>query len=316
MEYEKLGSTDLTVSRLGFGCWAIGGHGYGLVDDDESIRAIRCALDHGITFFDTADAYGFGHSERILARALGPRRKDVVIATKFGVAWNEKGGTFRDCSPARAISSLEGSLKRLDIDCIPLYQIHWHDGKTPIGDTIDALRRCQDAGKVRYVSCSNFSLDLINQAQKHHRIESLQCLYNLLQRENENAMLSCREMFRMGVIAYGTIVRGLLSGKFNARVRAYAAGDTRASSEMFRGERLAFCVSVAEMLDRIGQRYGRCGAQVAIRYVLQKKFITAAIVGHKTVQQIDENVKALGWNLSDDDMQQLDGCAGGNGAEG
>jgi aryl-alcohol dehydrogenase-like predicted oxidoreductase len=306
MEYEKLGSTDLTVSKLGFGCWAIGGHGYGPVDDDESVSAIRRALDHGVTLFDTADAYGFGHSERVLAKALGARRKDVAIATKFGVAWNESGETFRDCSPARAVSSLEGSLKRLEIDCVPIYQIHWHDGKTPIGDTIEALKRCQQAGKIRHISCSNFPLALIHEAQAHQRIESLQCLYSLLQRQNEADMISCRESYNMGVIAYGTIVRGLLSAKFNVGTPGFIAGDTRGSSEMFKGMNFTRGVEAAELLKDIGCRYGKNSVQVAIRYVLQKSFVTAVIVGHKLAEQVDVNVRALGWNLDEEDMCLLD----------
>jgi len=146
MEYRRLGLTGLRISRVGFGCWAIGGHGYGLVTEKDFSAAVKEALDLGINFFDTADVYGFGRSERILAKALGSRRKEVVIATKFGVAWNKQGQTYKDCSPRRAEQALEGSLNRLKIDCIPLYQIHWHDGITPIPEIMQALLKFQWQG--------------------------------------------------------------------------------------------------------------------------------------------------------------------------
>ena len=146
----------MTVSRLAFGCWAMGGHGYGTVDDAESIAAVKKALELGINFFDTADVYGFGHSERILSEALDSRRHDVVIATKFGVSWDDSGKTRKDCSPKRLVEALEGSLRRLRVECIPLYQIHWHDGITPVPDLMETLLRCREAGKIRYIGCSNF----------------------------------------------------------------------------------------------------------------------------------------------------------------
>ena len=143
MEYKLLGNTDLNVSTIAFGGWAIGGHGYGTVDDEISIKSIREALDLGINFFDTADIYGFGHSEKILSKALDAQRKNVIIATKFGVAWDNNGKTYKDCSPKRIVKALEDSLRRLRIDCISLYQIHWLDNKTPIKDTVEALIKCQ-----------------------------------------------------------------------------------------------------------------------------------------------------------------------------
>ena len=149
MEYAKLGLSDLRVSRIGFGCWAIGGHGYGKTDDKESIKAIQKALHLGINFFDTADVYGFGHSEEILCKALGSQKDNVIIATKFGVNWDERGNTFYDCSPKRVTEALEGSLRRLKIDCIPVYQIHWYDNVSPILETLEVLKKYQESGKIQ-----------------------------------------------------------------------------------------------------------------------------------------------------------------------
>src|SRR5947207_3407434 len=157
MEYRKLAFTDLEVSRVGFGGWAISGHGWGPVDDRESAAAVQRALDLGINLFDTADVYGFGHSEEVLASALGDERRHAVIATKFGVTWDARGRVSRDVSPPRVVAALEASLRRLRLDCIPLYQVHWPDGATPVAATMEALRRCQEAGKVRWIGCCNFS---------------------------------------------------------------------------------------------------------------------------------------------------------------
>lgn len=304
MEYKKLGLTDLEVSRIGFGCWAIGGHGYGKVDDRQSIHAIRAALDLGINFFDTADVYGFGHSEEILSKGLGAARKDVVVATKFGVAWDQNGNTFHDCSPKRVVEALEGSLRRLRLDCIPLYQIHWYDHVTPISETLEALRKCQEAGKIRYISCSNFSTDLVREAFKAHRIESLQCLYNILQRETERDMAACHREFNIGIIVYGLLARGLLSGKYNLSSQ-FGENDTRNRSDMFRGDHLKRNLELVETLKQVGLRYGKTSAQVAIRFALENPFVTCAITGNKTREQVEENVTALHWRLTQEDLLAL-----------
>lgn len=303
MEYNKLGSTDLEISCIGFGCWAIGGHGYGKVDDRESIRAIHKALDLGINFFDTADVYGFGHSEEILSKALGSQRTKVIIATKFGVTWDENGNTLRDCSPKRIIEALEGSLSRLKIDCIPLYQIHWHDGKTPIYETMEAIKKCQEAGKIRYIGCSNLSTELVLEASKIHRIESVQVLYNFVQRDLEKE-IKYFEASQMGVIAYGVLGRGLFTGKYGLNAK-FGDNDTRNRDENFQGENLRKNLQLVDVLRKIGKRYGKSPSQVAIRWVLDNPGITCALTGIKKPEQIIENSGAVGWRLLQEDWKAL-----------
>lgn len=304
MEYIKLGLTDLTVSRIGFGCWAIGGHGYGKVDDSQSVFAIRAALDAGINFFDTADVYGFGHSEELLSQALGEARTKVVIATKFGVGWDRDGNTFHDCSPKRVREALEGSLRRLRVDCIPLYQIHWHDNVTPIHETIEALKRYKESGKIRYISCSNFSFDLIQMAIKTHRIESLQCLYNVVQRETETDITKCHRELNMGIIVYGLLARGLFSGKYDIG-STFGDNDTRSSCEMFQGEIFRRNLRLVQRLKEIGLRYGKTSSQVAIRFVLDNPLIACAITGNKTQEQVKQNVEVLNWRLEQADIDKI-----------
>ena len=305
MEYQRLGLTNLEVSRIGFGCWAIGGHGYGNVDDSESIKAIHRALDLGVNFFDTADVYGFGHSEEILGKALGGKRNEVIVATKFGVNWDENGRTFKDCSTKRVVEALEGSLGRLRIDCIPLYQIHWHDEKTPIEDVMGTLLKCRDAGKILHIGCCNFSEDLVVKASNIHRIESSQCLYSLTKRQNENIIKYSSEELGVSVFAYGVIGRGVFSTKYNKDSR-FGENDTRMNDSDFQGVQYYKNILIAEKLSEIGKKYGKSPVQVAIRWVLENSNITSAITGVKNKKQVSENVGSTGWSLDQSDMEVID----------
>ena len=158
MEYFQPTSSDLRISRIGFGCAAVSGHDYGKVDRNQAISAIRKAWDEGVNLFDTADVYGFGYTEKILADALGTERHQAIITTKFGVNWDESARTYKDCSVRRMTEALEDSLRRLQLDCIPIYLVHQYDGITPLSDLMSALKECQKQGKIRYIGCSNFYL--------------------------------------------------------------------------------------------------------------------------------------------------------------
>jgi aryl-alcohol dehydrogenase-like predicted oxidoreductase len=305
MEYKRLGSTNLEISRIGFGCWAIGGHGYGSVDDRESIKAIQKALDLGINFFDTADVYGFGHSEEILSKALGSQRDKVIVATKFGLNWDENGRTFKDCHTKRIIEALDGSLRRLKIDCVPLYQIHWHDGKTPIENVMGTLLKCRDAGKILHVGCCNFSKELLIKASKILRIESYQCLYNLAKRENENIIKFSSEKLGMSVLAYGVIGRGVFSGKYSNNIE-FGENDTRVKDPDFHGGQYNKNILIANKLSEIGKQYGKSSTQIAIRWVLENPNITSAITGLKFKKQVCENAANTEWYLEQNDMELID----------
>jgi aryl-alcohol dehydrogenase-like predicted oxidoreductase len=304
MEYRLLGSTDLSISRIGFGCWAIGGHGYGRVDDQESRNAVQKALDVGVNFFDTADVYGFGHSEEVLGSALGSERQAVVIATKVGVAWDENGRTYRDCSPKRIETALDASLRRLGIDCVPLYQIHWHDGKTPIADIMETLLRCRDKGKIRHIGCSNLPIDMVLDAHERGGLASLQMPYNLLHRSADDEIRRCSAELRMGVLTYGVLARGLLSGKYTTEV-TFGVGDTRSSDPNFSGDAILKCQPLVQELHRIGDAYGKTPSQVAVRWVMDHPAVTTAIVGMKYVEQVRENIASSGWHLSSSDWEHL-----------
>lgn len=304
MDYTRLGMTDLEVSRVGLGCCAMGGYDYGEVDDAESTTAIRAALELGINFFDTADVYGFGHSEEVLGRALGHTKHDVVIATKFGVGWTPQGSVYRDTSPGRVVEALEGSLRRLGVDCISLYQIHWLDGVTPIAETMEALLKCREAGKLRHIGCTNFSTAQVAEAMEVGRVESLQCEYSLLRSEQEDDFSQCAEGFQVGTVAYGVLARGLLSGKYGDGVR-FGKYDTRSKDERFINVTEKYG-NIIDTLRAVGEGYGKSPAQVAINWTLGNDMVVSAIVGAKNRAQVTDNAAAADWRMSDADKDTLD----------
>ncbi len=304
MEYARLGLTDLHISRVGFGCAAIGGHDYGKVDDQDSVAAVHKALDLGVNFFDTADVYGLGHAEELLGQALGSRRHDVIVATKFGIEWDEQGKTKRNLSPRRVFEALDESLRRLRLDVIPLYQIHWDDGQTPIAETMEALKKCQESGKIRFIGCCNFSLSLTEEAQKYGRLESLQLPYSLAERGSEPVIDEGHRNYKMATLCYNPLAQGLFTGKYGQDTKFYGT-DLRARSTLFQGAGLAGNLALVEKLKIVANRYGRTPAQVAIRWLLENESVTCAIVGIKTPFQIEENAGIAGWNLSRDDREFL-----------
>lgn len=304
VEHRFLGHSDLKVSRVGFGGWAIGGHGWGPVDDQQSIRAVQEALEQGVTLFDTADVYGFGHSEEILCKALGEHRRHVVVASKFGVRWDERGDTWLDSSPRWVVEALEGTLRRLKLDCLPLYQIHWPDPETPIAETMSALKMCQEQGKIRYIGCSNFSVEMTLRADRETRLGSSQSAYNLVDRGIETELLPRCARMGIGVIGHSPLAKGLLSGKFDSNAQ-FGSDDIRSRSKYFRAGELEKNLKVVGRLRDVADRYRKTPAQVALRWVLEHPTVTSVIPGMKTPQQAIENAGAMGWSLARKDYEML-----------
>ena len=301
MEYRRL-TGDREISVVGFGCWAIGGHGYGEVDDRTSISAVRKAWELGVNLFDTADVYGFGRSESILSEALGNDRHSAVIATKFGVDWDRTGKIWRDASPARARKALEASLRRLRLERIPLFQVHWPDPAVSLEETLAELELQREAGKVDMIGVSNFDATDILRAGAG-RVASAQYGYNIVDRVRETDIARCREA-RVGVLAYGVLARGLLSGKFQ-RAQEFGPGDTRAKDPTFQGEALNRLLGAAKLLRDTAQRAHVTPAQVAIRWAIDQPGVTSAIIGAKTPEQVTENVLALDTVISEKDRRRL-----------
>jgi len=299
-----LGLTDLRISSIGFGCAPMGGYDYGKVIDNESIKAVRTALDMGINLFDTADIYGFGHAEEVLSGALGNDRHKVVIATKFGLTWDKEGHVTRDSSAKRVVTALEASLRRLKVDAISLYQVHWVDPVTPIEETVGALLKCQQEGKIRHIGFSNVDRTLIEKVQEICRIDSIQSSYNLLNRLAEQEVIPFCYTSDIAFVAHSPLARGFLSGKYDIG-HQFVGADTRAKSTYFSSEIPEQKMNVLEEIKRISVQYGRTNTQVVLRWILDNRHITALIVGVKNMNQLEESVGSLGWRLNSMDYDSL-----------
>jgi aryl-alcohol dehydrogenase-like predicted oxidoreductase len=305
MEFRTLGESELRVSAIGLGTWALGNDFFGHVDDEESIAAIRAGLDNGINLVDTAPAYGAGHSEEVVGKAIRGRRDDVVVATKVGVHRTEDD-FIRNLKPESIRQEVEDSLRRLDVDVIDLYQIHWPDPNTPIEDSLEELDKARQAGKFRYLGVSNFDKKLMDQVQERMPLVSLQPHFSLLQRGIERNILPyCREN-NIGVIGYGTLAGGILTGKFR-EMPQFSEGDHRDHFYNYYREPLWTSIQhVLDVLREIASQRGVPVAQVAINWAAQKQGVTAALVGAKRPDQAVSNAEAGTWSLTDEEIRRIE----------
>lgn len=304
MEYQLLGKTGELISRIGFGCAALGGFDYGAIDEDAAVRAVQTAVDFGISFFDVADVYGFGRAEELLAKALGRRCQDVVLATKVGLRWDELGHVHRDGSQDWIKRAAEGSLRRLGVDSIFLYQLHWLDPQTPFEETLAAMQECQRKGLVRHLGVCNVSLEQLKQASRMARIESIQLAYNLLCRDSEEELLTWAATNQVSVIGHSGLARGLLAGKRSWGQR-FDGTDTRNSSRYFSPDDLEAKQVLLNTLRDVAWQNRQTSAAVAVRWILDNHQISSALIGMKTPEQVAEAVLATGWRLSVADRERL-----------
>ncbi len=284
MEYATLGAGGCSISRVGFGCAPASGYDYGPMDESAWMDSVRASVDLGITFFDVANVYGFGRAEELLSQSLGGRRHEVILATKFGLVWDHQGRVSRDSSPKRIAQALAESLRRLRVDNIPLYQLHWPDFVTPLEDILEVLVSFRDAGKIRFIGVSNVSLDQLERACRTQPVNSVQVAYNLLRRGVEDGFLDWCRATHTSVLAHSGLARGLLSGKRPAGSH-FTGTDTRNSSSYFSAEGLAEKQELIQALNEIGQRNGRTASAVALRWVLDRPEVASVIVGMKSASQ-------------------------------
>jgi myo-inositol catabolism protein IolS len=305
LEMMRLGHSGPHISRLGMGCWAIGGYGWGRVRDEDSIGAIRCALENGVTFFDTADVYGLGKSESLLASVLGSSRKEVVIASKGGVQWNESGKVWTDISPASLRLSIEKSLRRLKLECIPLYYIHKPDDVTPIQESVAALECIREEGKIGAIGVANFSADQLLQALQVAPVAAVQVRLNIFDREASKDLLGICRKHGIILVAWGALADGLLTGKFTANTN-FSDDDHRSRMPEFRGDVFLGYRKCVKSLERLAADKGRKVAQLALRWVLDFESYTCSLFGAKTDIQVTENLGADGWVLTKDELAAID----------
>lgn len=313
MEYRPFGQTGIQISAIGVGCWEIGG-GYGSIEETEFIKAVNRALDIGINCFDTAQAYGFGASEKSLAKALGSRRKEAVITTKFGVGYKE-APNFRDSSRKRVMESIDSSLAALNTDYVDVYMVHWPDVNTPFEETMHALDDLVQQGKVRAVGVSNFRLSQIETSMKTRRVDVAQYCWNMFDRRMQKEIYPYCQQHGIGVMAYGSLAYGLLTGAFTEdtnfesddwRARRGRMGGINLFQHLFGPDYFPKNIRVVEELKSMAQRYGKSLPQFALRWTLSNPVVSTALVGCRNAAEIDENVGALGWTIADADMKEID----------
>ena len=316
MELRQLGKSDLKVTPVVFGAWAIGGWFWGGTDDAEAVTAIRAAVDAGINTIDTAPMYGFGHSEEIVGKALKGIRDKVIVATKCGLRWNRTDGDFhfvaqdeqnrshriyKVLKPDSIIEECELSLKRLNVDVIDLYQCHWPDTTTPIADTMGALMKLKEQGKIRAIGVSNFTPAMMRECLTTAPLASDQPKYSLLAREIEADVLPfCREN-GIGVIVYSPLGQGLLTGKVTMD-RQFAPGDLRVNTPWFQPQNRQRVLDALGRIRPIADAHRATLGQVAINWVINTPGVTSAIVGARNAAQVRENVHAAEFRLSEEEQ--------------
>lgn len=311
METRQLGNSDFQITTIGFGAWAIGGgnweFGWGPQDDQESIAAIHRALDMGINWIDTAAAYGLGHSEEVVAQALRGVSNRPYVFTKCSIVWGKERLTSHNLKAESLRREVEDSLRRLQVDVIDLYQIHWPDPDPDIEEGWRTLAELKAQGKVRYIGVSNFSVEQMERIAPIAPITSLQPPYSLLDRKIEPDILPYCQAHNIGVIVYSPMASGLLSGAMTReRIANFPQDDWRRNNDWFKEPQLTRNLELVEVLRRIGQRYGVTPGTVAVAWTLRHPAVTAAIVGARRPGQVVDIVPAADLKLSQDDVAEIE----------
>lgn len=313
MELRPFGGTGLDVSAIGFGCWEVGG-GYGDVEEAEFGRAVDRALDLGVNCFDTAEGYGMGASEQALGRALGRRRDEAVIVTKFGMNYRDKPN-LRDSSRERVHASIDKSLKNLGTDWVDVYLVHWPDRETPFEETMQALEEVVRAGKVRHVGLSNFKLEEIETCRQAFRVDVVQYGWNMFDRRMQRKILPYCQEHGIGFMAYGSLCFGLLTGTFTEdtdfgsgdwRSRKGNMGSIKMFEALFGAETFPRNVRAVEELKRIAAKYHKSLPQLALRWAISHPGVSTALVGCRNIAEVEDNVGAVGWSISATDLAEID----------
>jgi aryl-alcohol dehydrogenase-like predicted oxidoreductase len=310
IEKRKLGKYGPELTTVGFGAWAVGGpwvFGWGPQDDQESINAIRKALELGLNWIDTAAAYGFGHSEEVVCKALdGISREDVFIATKCGLLPNGDQPPKRNLAPENIRKEVEASLKRLGTEFIDLYQFHWPDSDSgaPVEESWTVMANLQKEGKVRFIGVSNFDVSLLERCEAVHHVDSCQPPYSLLNRSYEAEVLPWCLEHGVGVVAYSPMQSGLLTGAFD--INRLAPDDWRRRGAHYKGEKLEKNLQFVEKIRPIAQKHDKTVGQLAVAWVLMNPAVTSAIVGARRPSQVEQNMGGMGWKLTAEEMSMIE----------
>lgn len=305
MEYISVPGTELQASRVGLGTWAIGGWLWGGTDEQDSINTIHRAVELGITLIDTAPVYGFGRSEEIVGKALkGLDRDKVVLATKVGLEWKGES-VFRNSTPERIRQEVEDSLRRLGVDVIDLYQIHWPDPLVPREETGQQMQKLVEEGKIRAIGVSNYSPEDMTAFSREAKLSTAQPPYNLFERGVEESVLPWCQENSVALLTYGALCRGMLSGRMRADTE-FVGDDLRKWDPKFMEPRFVQYIKAANLLNDLAQeRYGKTVMALAVRWILDKG-VEIALWGGRHPAQLDAVEEAFGWSLSGEDMAEID----------
>ena len=324
MQYRQLGESDLQVSAVAFGAWAVGGWMWGGTDDQEAVSAIQRAIDIGMTSIDTAPIYGFGHSEEVVGQAIAGRREKVQVLTKYVLRWDGVEGqphlettdgagqprtVYRNGRKESVLLECERSLKRLRTDCIDLYQCHWPDETTPIDETMEAIDQLLKEGKIRAAGVSNFSPEQMEAVRKMVPLASNQPPYSMVRRDVEQDVLPYCIENNVGVIVYSPLQRGLLAGKVTMD-RVFPANDARSTLPRFQPANRRRVLDFLGKTRPIAEAHGVTLAQLVINWTIHRPGITAALVGARTPAQVEENAAAADFRLSDEEVDRIDSLLG------
>lgn len=319
MEYRTLGKSDIKVSELAFGAWAIGGWLWGGADSKDAVKAIETAVDHGMTTIDTAAVYGFGLSEELVGKAIKGKRDKVQILTKFGLTWSEKKGEFffssqdnsgkdvsiyKYSSRDKVISDCDQSLKRLGTDYIDLYQIHWPDTTTPVSETMEAIEHLVKKGKIRSGAVCNYSTELMAEAGKTYPIASNQVPYSMVNRLIENDIVPYCIEKNIGILVYSPLQRGLLTGKIRPG-HVFNEGDTRPGTIYYKESNFSRIMKMISDLSEIAAELNVTLSQLVLNWTLRQTGITCALAGSRNDIQVLDNVKAADFKLNNEDIARI-----------
>ncbi|UNL86273.1 aldo/keto reductase [Priestia koreensis] len=310
MEKTKIGTSDVEASRIGLGTWAIGGWMWGGSDERESIKTIHSALDKGITFIDTAAVYGFGNSEEIVGKAIKEygNRDNIVIATKTALDWTkgDQPEPFRNASKERIYKEIKDSLHRLQTNYIDLYQVHWPDPHTPISETAAAMKELYDEGLIRAIGVSNFSTEQMEEFKQVAPLHSVQPPYNLFERDIEKDILPYAHKNNIATILYGSLCRGLLSGKMSAD-RQFDGDDLRNNDPKFQQPNFDHYLAAVHDLDQLAKdRYGKTVLHLAVRWILDQPGASVALWGARRPDQVDVVGEMVDFHVDDETKKDID----------
>ena len=302
MRYKKFGKTGLDVSVIGMGTWVIGGDHWGKVNDEDSIAAIQAMTDNGVNLIDTAPGYNWGHSEKIVGKAIKDIRSKVLISTKGGITPPSFG---RDSSREYLMGDLERSLKNLQTDCVDFYFIHWPDENTPFEVTMKALEDMKKGGKIRFAGVSNFTRQQMEEASRYGIIDVMQPPYSMVDRSSE-ALIRWAAGQGIATMTYASMGAGVLSGAYR-KIPDFTPDDYRVSFyPYFKEPMFGKILKLLSVMDTIGAKYDATPGQVAINWSTQKDFVSAALVGVRSAKHAQEDCKGMGWQLAADEIALLD----------